>query len=213
MGRIVRESLAEIADRRPFLDSEHGPIHGFKDRKITLPEPFDDEYFRHMQWAHLASGGAGGGMRWPNRNPHVLTRGMRAAQRALADFMPLIDWLAFDRDECERTPRAGRTTMAGSVGPDRLARFGCASADQAVVYLLRRDTLTPEGRLDPEAVPLERASSRRPGPPPRPLSPDGLGHARGRDRSNRPMSTSAGALGAEVGPLATDLALAIRRIG
>ena len=47
---------------------------------------FDDEYFRHMQWAHLASGGAGGGMRWPNRHPHVLTRGMRAAQRALARF-------------------------------------------------------------------------------------------------------------------------------
>ena len=67
-GRIVRRSLAEIRDGRPFLDTEHGPIHSFKDKHITLPEPFDDEYFRHMQWAHFASGAAGGGMRWPNRN-------------------------------------------------------------------------------------------------------------------------------------------------
>ncbi|MDQ4061981.1 MAG: hypothetical protein M3145_12915, partial [Pseudomonadota bacterium] len=44
-GRIVREALAEIRDTRPFLDSEHGPIHLFKDRGVTLPEPFDDEYF------------------------------------------------------------------------------------------------------------------------------------------------------------------------
>ncbi|HEX8391381.1 MAG TPA: hypothetical protein VF665_03400, partial [Longimicrobium sp.] len=74
-GRLVRQALGEIGDMRPYLDTEHGPIHGFKDKRITLPEPFDDEYFRHMQWAHLASGGAGGGMRWPNRRVHVLTPG------------------------------------------------------------------------------------------------------------------------------------------
>jgi mannan endo-1,4-beta-mannosidase len=67
MARIVRECLGETPPGRPFLDTEHGPIHSFKDKKLTLPEPFDDEYFRHMSWAHLAAGGAGGGMRWPNR--------------------------------------------------------------------------------------------------------------------------------------------------
>src|SRR5207237_1345122 len=97
MGAIVRRSLEEITDGRPFLDSEHGPIHTFKDRKKTLPEPFDDEYFAHMQWAHLASGGAGGGMRWPNRRPHTLTPGMRRAQAALSRFLPLIDWTHFRR--------------------------------------------------------------------------------------------------------------------
>lgn len=63
VGRLIRAALAEAAIGRPVFDSEHGPIHTFKDRKRTLPEPFDDEYFRHIQWAHLASGGAGGGMR------------------------------------------------------------------------------------------------------------------------------------------------------
>ena len=86
MGSIVKESLAEIVDGRPFLDTEHGPIHTYKDRRVTLPEAFDDEYFRHMQWAHLASGGAGGGMRWPNRSPHTLTHGMRKAQLAMSQF-------------------------------------------------------------------------------------------------------------------------------
>jgi hypothetical protein len=44
MGRVVQDALSEIRDGRPFLDSEHGPIHTFKDHKTTLPEPFDDEY-------------------------------------------------------------------------------------------------------------------------------------------------------------------------
>ena len=146
MGRIVRESLAEVQDGRPFFDSEHGPIHSYKDHHITLPDPFDDEYFRHMQWAHLASGGAGGGMRWPNRSPHTLTAGMREAQAALSRFLPLVDWLRFDRGNVseELVVREGKRKVAAR----QVARFGCASEDQAVVYLLRRDALLPDGRLD-----------------------------------------------------------------
>ena len=147
MGRIVRESLAEIRDARPFLDTEHGPIHRFKDFRVTLPELFDEEYFRHMQWAHLASGGAGGGMRWPNRHPHSLTPGMRLAQLAMARFLPEVEWLRFGRvcvnDELRVRDEAGKV-----VPKKRLARFGCASGDQAVVYLLRRDALLGDGRLD-----------------------------------------------------------------
>ena len=164
MGRIVRRSVAEIEDGRPFLDSEHGPIHSFKDLHRTLPAPFDDEYFRHMQWAHLASGGAGGGMRWPNRNPHTLTPGMRLAQRGLARFLPLIDWLRFDRrsltDPFLFTP-AGRPVRAAQV-----AQFGCASRDQAVLYLLRRDTLAADGRVTAAAgLPIGvRLPDLEPGP-------------------------------------------------
>jgi mannan endo-1,4-beta-mannosidase len=97
VGHLMDEALGEIRDDRPFFESEHGPIHTFKDHRVTLPAAFDDEYFRHIQWAHVASGGAGGGMRWPNRHPHALTPGMREAQRVLAEFLPLVDWRAFRR--------------------------------------------------------------------------------------------------------------------
>ena len=164
MGRIVRTSLGEITDGRPFFDSEHGPIHSFKDRHKTLPEPFDDEYFRHMQWAHLASGGAGGGMRWPNRKPHVLTAGMRREQRSLSRFLPLLDWARFDRVSLGE-PVAFRPDGA-PVPERRLAQFCSVSQDQAVVYLLRRDCLQPDGRVDRSASPMPlhlRLPQLRPG--------------------------------------------------
>ena len=116
VAELMREALAEITDGRPFLDTEHGPIHTFKDHRITLPEAFDDEYFRHIQWTHLACGGAGGGMRWPNRHPHTLTHGMRRAQHALSDFLPLLDWNAF-----QRQPLGDRLTWSGN----DVVVFGC----------------------------------------------------------------------------------------
>jgi hypothetical protein len=151
-GRLVRQALAQITDGRPFHESEHGPIHTFKDRHRTLPEPFDDEYFRHMQWALLASGGTGGGMRWPNRHPHTLTAGMRRAQRALADFLPLVDWPHF---------RRGNLNEEIETDPD-IAAFGCGDARQAVVWLLRRRPLLPDGRLD-GGIPPRPATLRLPG--------------------------------------------------
>ena len=130
MGRIVKQSLDEIVDGRPFLDTEHGPIHAFKDKRKTLPEPFDDEYFRHMQWAHLASGGAGGGMRWPNRHPHTLTDGMRKAQLAMAAFMPQIDWLRFNRRNVtdELVVRVGGRVGEAQGGAVRLCLGGASTA-------------------------------------------------------------------------------------
>ena len=139
VARLVREALAEIADDRPFLDSEHGPIHTFKDRKRNLPEAFDDEYFRHIQWAHLASGGAGGGMRWPNRKPHTLTPGMRRAQAALAGFLPLIAWSRFRRRNLH-----GQVACSD---PD-VEVLACGDGEQAVCWLLRTRPLLPDGRVD-----------------------------------------------------------------
>ena len=145
MGRIVRECLGEITDGRPFLDTEHGPIHAFKDKRRTLKEPFDDEYFRHMQWAHLASGGAGGGMRWPNRRVHVLTPGMRRAQAGLSAFLPLVDWGRFRRRNLNAEVR---------VGAPKVEAFACGDDSQAVVWLLRRDTLGKGGQLRRDAAPI-----------------------------------------------------------
>lgn len=144
-GRLIREALAEIRDRRPLFDSEHGPIHTFKDHGLTLPEPFDDEYFRHMQWAHFASGAAGGGMRWPNRAPHALTAGMRRAQQALAGFLPLIDW-----------PRFRRGNLHGAVRIEggQVAAFACGDAEQAVLWLLRTDAIGTDGMLDRSRPPM-----------------------------------------------------------
>ncbi|MBC7799855.1 MAG: hypothetical protein H7Z10_04470 [Gemmatimonadaceae bacterium] len=140
VGRLVREALAEITDQRPFFDSEHGPIHTFKDRHVTLPEAFDDEYFAHIQWAHLASGGAGGGMRWPNRHPHQLTPGMRRAQRSLAGFCALVDWQVFDRRPIEV-----------AVSDPAVACLACGDERRAVLFLLRTDARLPDGRVDPAA--------------------------------------------------------------
>ena len=139
VGRLMRAAVLEATDGRPVFDSEHGPIHLFKDKKVTLPEAFDDEYFRFMQWAHLASGGAGGGMRWPNRHPHTLTRGMREAQGALGRFLPLVDWTTFRRRNLNAEIGV---SDAGSV-----AAFGCGDGAQAVVWLLRTGSLTADGTL------------------------------------------------------------------
>lgn len=139
MGRIVAESIGRIGDDRPFLDTEHGPIHSYKDRHRTLPAPFDDEMFRHMQWAHLAAGGAGGGMRWPNRRPHILTPGMRAAQAALGRFLPLIDWTRF-----RRRPVALDL-------PDGLAGIACGDDAQGLAWIVRTDARDVRGMVAPGA--------------------------------------------------------------
>ncbi len=140
MGRLIGEAVREATDGRPAFDSEHGPIHLFKDKKHTLAEAFDDEYFRHMAWAHLASGGAGGGMRWPNRHPHTLTVGMREAQRAMAAFLPWVDWSGF---------RRRNLSSEIEVSAPGVAAFGCGDATQAVVWLLRTDALGRDGTLAP----------------------------------------------------------------
>ncbi len=145
VGAMTREALSEIRDNRPFFDSEHGPIHAFKDKKKTLSEAFDNEYFRHFQWAHFASGAVGGGMRWPNRHPHVLTHGMRAAQKSLADFLPLIKWNNFQRRNlnCE-----------AEVGNSNCAVFASGDDSQAVVWLLRLDITGENGMMKPDAPPI-----------------------------------------------------------
>lgn len=141
-ARLMTGALQGCPPGRPVLDTEHGPIHAFKDRHITLPDAFDTEYFRRMQWAHLASGGAGGGMRWPNRHPHVLTQGMYDAQKVLGDFLPLIDWRHF-----RRMPLDLRLTVHDFRG----FAVGCGDDTQAVICLM------PDHRSCGGAVALEIA--------------------------------------------------------
>ncbi len=156
VGKLIAQAVSHAGPNRPVFDSEHGPIHTFKDHHKTLAEPFDDEYFRHIQWAHLASGGAGGGMRWPNRTPHSLTLGMRKAQNMLAAFLPLIDWAHFRRVNLSDRIRI--------TGPAHV--FACGGDSQAIVYLLRHDCIARNGMLDPRANPITcelRIPDLRPG--------------------------------------------------
>jgi hypothetical protein len=203
-GRLMRDALAATPPERPFLDSEHGPIHTFKDHHRTLPEAFDDEYFRHIQWAHLASGGAGGGMRWPNRNPHCLTPGMRDAQKTLAGFLPLIDWNRFRR-----------RNLNAEIAVDRpgCAVFGCGDDAQAVAWVLRADRLDRKGMVRKDAEPVD-ATLAIPG-----LAP-GLYRVTPWDTvageclgCSEIEKAGEGSLEISLPALRTDLALAVRRMG
>ncbi len=144
-GAIMRSTLAQVPLKRPFFDSESGPIHTHKDHHRTLPESFDDEYFRHMQWAHFASGGAGGGMRWPNRKPHILTKGMHKAQSSLRAFVDLIDWKSFGRVNWNAEAR---------VSDPSVKLFACGDGQQAIIWLLRGDSIGSDGKLKREASAL-----------------------------------------------------------
>ena len=201
VGDLVREALEHLPPGRPYLDSEHGPIHSFKDKKKTLPEAFDDEYFRHIQWAHLASGGAGGGMRWPNRRPHILTPGMRAAQGALAGFLPLLDWSGFRRRNVTQSIDLKGPAHGFISGDDR----------QAVAWLLRSDSLDrATGRLRAE-VPPATVRLTIPGLNPGLYEALGWNTRDGKPEGRTTGNCQDGALTLDV-PIAPDLALAIRRV-
>ncbi|WP_348085394.1 hypothetical protein [Dyadobacter sp.] len=126
-GRMVRYALELLPAGRPFFDSEHGPIAYFRRNKKGLPEDFDDAHYLHMQWAHFASGAAGGGMRWPYRHPHVLTHGMRRAQQNLSAFVRLIDWKNFRRVNLNEEILVNRPSVRV---------FGCGDSNQAIIWLL-----------------------------------------------------------------------------
>ena len=206
VARLIADALGEIADQRPLFDSEHGPIHAFKDKGITLPDAFDDEYFRHTSWAHLASGGAGGGMRWPNRNPHALTPGMRRLQRAMTGFLPLVDWRRFGRRCLTSDLRVEREGGDGTV-----AAMGCGDADQAVFYLLRTKPLLEDGRVDPRLG--EPVRVLVPGLGDGPLEALAWDTSEGRALGKARTSSVKGGLVIETPRFGADLAVAVRRAG
>jgi len=117
----VRYSLNYIRDGRPYMDTESGPI----EVRPTSGD-WDDRYFHYMMWAHFASGGAGTGMRWPYRNPHIVSDGMHRSQRALTIAAADFDWSTFRQQNID-----GRITMNQA----DFIRMGCADEGQAVLWL------------------------------------------------------------------------------
>ncbi|MDQ6708245.1 MAG: hypothetical protein M3Z85_19990, partial [Acidobacteriota bacterium] len=203
-GKLTREAISQVDPRRPFFDSEHGPIHTYKDQHKSLPEPFDDEYFRHMQWAHFASGGAGGGMRWPNRKPHILTPGMHRAQRALANILSFIDWEHFKRSSLNLEP---------SIEDRKIKLFGCGDSRQVIIWILRADIIGPRGMLDRNRDPLQ-IPLRIPGLIPGSYNITAWDTQTGATTSIFDVPSSIdGQLCFDSPPVFTDLALAIRYSG
>ncbi len=86
----VRHAIGEIRDARPYMDTENGPIDAW-----IADEWLDNAMFHDQVWAHLASGGAGSGLRWPYRTPHRITDGMLDHLRRMRAFADAVDWTRF----------------------------------------------------------------------------------------------------------------------
>lgn len=136
VGELTRQALEEITDGRPFLDTEHGPDRLFRKMKGRIPASFDEDYFLNIQWAHLASGGAGGGFRWPYRHPHTLTPGMREAQQRFAAWIGGVDWGHFDRRNLSREIK---------VFPKGIKAMACGNSRQVVLWIVRPEQV-PAGK-------------------------------------------------------------------
>jgi hypothetical protein len=125
---------------------------------------------------------------------------MRRAQRSLADFLPLVDWPHF---------RRGNLNEEIESDPD-VATFGCGDARQAVVWLLRRGPLLPDGRLD-AGIPPRPATLRLPG-----LAPGHYRIALWNTQKGIPVgsltapSLGNGMLSTRLPPFSGDIAIAIR---
>lgn len=199
MARWVRHARARIPLNRPYLDSEHGPIHLFNYQRRYLPEAFDDEYERHLMWAHLATGGAGSGMRWPARDPHVLTAGMRQALGGLSRFSRLIDWRHFAPTDADLT----------TDHPDILT-FGVCDTRQAMLYLLRNKPGARHKGTLPEREPICGAMLTLRGLSPERYCVHAWNTVEGRSAGRRKVAVGAeGALRCEIPPLTKDLAVAV----
>jgi mannan endo-1,4-beta-mannosidase len=155
MAKWVRHGVNQTPMSRPFTDSEHGPIHLFNDHRKYLPEPFDDEYERRLMWAHLASGGAGSGLRWPARHPHTATEGMLRSLRNLSRFLTEsgIDWRNFQS-------RDANDSVGLSAPKDEPFHHASVADDrQSLVYLLR-DLPKKHKGITPQRRPLADLSVR-----------------------------------------------------
>jgi mannan endo-1,4-beta-mannosidase len=95
--RLIQAAVSgEATDLRPVHDSEHGPIHAFKDRHRILPEPFDDEYFGTCNGRISPAGARAAGCAGPPASP-CADRWDAARAGCAGAVLPLIDWTSFKR--------------------------------------------------------------------------------------------------------------------
>jgi mannan endo-1,4-beta-mannosidase len=118
----VQLSLQAIHRTRPYLDTESGPIDQWIS-DLTL----DQKYHHHLSWAHLISGGAGSGMRWPYTQPHWLLPEFRQNLLGLARFATAVDWVNFN----------SRPINGLRLGKPGILKTGCTDGKTALLWLLR----------------------------------------------------------------------------
>lgn len=126
---------------------------------------------------------------------------MRRAQGSLADFLPLIDWVSFRRAHLGNKMRVS--------GQDAAA-VACADDSQAVVWLVRRDTIGPNGMLRAGAAPVP-AALQLPGLARGTYRVIAWDTAAGRQTAEW-QANSDGWLKLDVPPFSADVALAIRGV-
>ncbi|MGQ0603922.1 MAG: hypothetical protein ACT4QE_19755 [Anaerolineales bacterium] len=187
MGRLVRDALAHLPAGRPLIVSQAHPIS------------INDEGYRYRAWAHLSSGGAGGGLNWLIGDEHCLTPAVHAAQSALAGFFSLVYWPQFQRRNLTEQLALSKESFRG---------FACGDEAQAILWLVCTDQV---GQSRPGSGQI--VDVRVPG-----LGP---GHYRvtawhtreGRMYDSR-LATCVSGEGLEfrTPPIATDLAFAIRKL-
>ncbi|HET6314474.1 MAG TPA: hypothetical protein VFH60_11615, partial [Chloroflexia bacterium] len=147
MRDAVRFAYAHIVDMRPYMDTESGPIFGYMHTRKRPTAEFENEYYHNMTWAHLSTGGAGSGMRWPFRDPHTLSPGMHDVMLGMSRFVKAnpLRWLDFSPRPLDDSLRVVPRDAAGGDTQTQVLPFGCSDGRQALVWLLR-DTRVAEGQ-------------------------------------------------------------------
>ncbi len=128
----VHHAMKSIRLSRPYFDSESGPIK----RWISDIE-LDRVYHHNMSWAHLASGAAGSGMRWPYSDPHYIHPALRKNLLAIAQFAERVNWANF-----ASRPISVQTNLPAIIST------GCADRQMAIIWLLKDTRRNPNASLE-----------------------------------------------------------------
>jgi mannan endo-1,4-beta-mannosidase len=150
----VRYALSQISDNRPYIDTENGPI----DTWITDPK-LDAEVFHNMSWAHLASGGAGSGFRWPYRHPHILSEEMLQTLRSMKPFVDRVDWRLLTGPHIEIVAEGAaqgatcaiatkKAALAWTSAGDEISVSGFGSAHGVLAYDCQKGTWSSQSSVE-----------------------------------------------------------------
>jgi mannan endo-1,4-beta-mannosidase len=132
VNTTVKSALGKFVsgDRRPYFDSEDGPING------ELEESFDNEYYHNMIWAHLASGGAGSNLRWPFRVGKGPSDGMFDSLLAMSQIIKHINWSKFASVNIDTKVAVSNT------GGHKVIKMACGDSYTALVFVLQNSRVS-----------------------------------------------------------------------